>query len=66
MSSDTAPAKPPLGPRQWPAWAGIGLLALLAWLPWPLQRALGRALGALLLVTMRERGRIASRNLALC
>ncbi|MDQ3289074.1 MAG: LpxL/LpxP family Kdo(2)-lipid IV(A) lauroyl/palmitoleoyl acyltransferase [Pseudomonadota bacterium] len=66
MSSDTAPGKPPLGPRHWPAWAGIGLLALLARLPWRLQRALGRALGALLRVAMRERRRIASRNLELC
>ena len=57
---------PPLSPRTWPAWCGIGLLALAARLPWPLQRALGRAIGAALRTAMRERRRVAARNLALC
>ena len=56
----------PLGPRQWPAWLGIGLAAALARLPWPLQRALGRGLGRVLPVLAPERRRIAARNLALC
>jgi KDO2-lipid IV(A) lauroyltransferase len=63
---DTLPP-PPLAPRHWPAWCGIGLLALAARLPWPLQRWLGRALlGPLLRTAMRERRRIAARNLELC
>ncbi len=57
---------PPLGPRQWPAWAGIGLAWLAARLPWPLQRALGRGIGRLLSVAMRGRRDVAARNIALC
>ena len=41
-------------------------MALLARLPWPLQRGLGRALGALLHVALPGRRRIAQRNLELC
>jgi KDO2-lipid IV(A) lauroyltransferase len=57
---------PPLGPRTWPTWLGIGAMALLARLPWPLQRGLGRALGGVLRLVLGERRRIAARNLALC
>jgi len=57
---------PPLGPRHWPTWVGIGVLVALARLPWPLQRALGRGLGALLRGTLRTRRAIAARNLELC
>ncbi|WP_345294310.1 LpxL/LpxP family Kdo(2)-lipid IV(A) lauroyl/palmitoleoyl acyltransferase [Luteimonas vadosa] len=57
---------PPLGPRHWPAWLGIAAMALLARLPWPWQRALGRGLGALLRTTLAGRRRIAERNLSLC
>jgi len=63
-TSDHDPA--PLGPRQWPAWLGIGAATALARLPWPLQRALGRALGKLLPVLLPARRRVAARNLALC
>ena len=65
ITADT-PSPPPLSPRTWPAWCGIGLLALAARLPWPLQRGLGRAFGALLRIAIRERRRIAARNLGLC
>ena len=41
-------------------------MALLARLPWSLQRGLGRALGGMLRWVLRERRRIAARNLALC
>lgn len=64
-AADLTP-RPPLGPRHWPAWLGIGAMALLARLPWPLQRALGRGLGVVLRVAMRDRRAIAARNLALC
>jgi KDO2-lipid IV(A) lauroyltransferase len=57
---------PPLGLRQWPAWLGIGLATLLARLPWRLQRVLGRWLGGLLHVGLRDRRRVAERNIALC
>ncbi len=65
MASDTLPP-PPLSPREWPAWCGIGLLALAARLPWSLQRALGRVLGGVLRVLLRSRRQVAARNLALC
>jgi Kdo2-lipid IVA lauroyltransferase/acyltransferase len=58
--------RPPLSPRHWPTWIGIGAMALAARLPWPLQRGLGRALGALLRIALRERRHVAARNLALC
>lgn len=41
-------------------------MVALAWLPWPLQRALGRAFGAILRVALGSRRRVAERNLALC
>ena len=63
---DRPRTRPPLGPRHWPLWVGIGLAALLARLPWRLQRALGRAIGVALLHGWRSRRRIARRNLALC
>ena len=47
--NDDARTPPPLGPRHWPAWLGIGLAALLARLPWSLQRVLGRGIGRLLI-----------------
>ena len=58
--------RPPLGPRHWPTWIGIGAMAALARLPWPLQRGLGRAFGAFLRMAMPARRRIAARNLELC
>lgn len=41
-------------------------MAVLARLPWPLQRGLGRALGALLHAGLRERRWVAARNIELC
>jgi Kdo2-lipid IVA lauroyltransferase/acyltransferase len=58
--------RPPLSPRHWPTWCGIGAIAMLARLPWPLQRALGRALGTALRIGLRERRRVVVRNLELC
>lgn len=65
----TAPRHPPLPPckpRHWPVWIGIGVLAVLARLPWHLQRGLGWALGLLLRYALGKRRRIAARNLELC
>ena len=59
-------ARAPLDLRQWPAWLGIALATLLARLPWPLQRFLGRVLGTLLHAVMRSRRHVAERNIALC
>ncbi len=62
----TPQVRPPIAPRTWPSWLGIGVLMALARLPWPLQRALGRLMGALLKMLLRDRRAIAARNLALC
>ena len=64
--NDAARTPPPLGPRHWPAWLGIGLAALLARLPWSLQRVLGRGIGRLLMGLFGSRRRVAARNIALC
>lgn len=61
-----APLRAPTHPRTWPGWLGVGLLWLLARIPWPLQRAIGRGLGHVLIRAARSRRRAARRNLALC
>lgn len=61
-----SPLPPPRHPRHWPAWLGIGTLALMARIPWPVQRGIGRALGALLHLALGSRRRAARRNLELC
>ena len=66
MSANPDIGRPPLGPRHWPVWLGIGAMALLARLPWSWQRGLGRALGMILRTLLRDRRRIALRNLELC
>lgn len=58
--------RPPLAPRHWPVWLGVGLCVLLARLPWGLQRALGRIGGRGLMRLAGSRRRVAERNLALC
>jgi KDO2-lipid IV(A) lauroyltransferase len=65
MSTTPLP-RPPLAPRHWPAWIGIGLMALAARIPWPLQRALGRGLGNTLRIALASSRRVAARNLELC
>lgn len=52
--------------RHLPAYAGLGLLWLLHWLPLPLLRGLGWVLGRLLFLLGRERRRVARTNLSLC
>lgn len=57
---------PPRAPREWSVWIAVGLIWLLARLPWPLQRALGRGVGAFMRTTMRRRRHVVERNIALC
>jgi len=57
---------PPLTPRTWAGWLGVGVGWLCARLPWTLQRAFGRGLGALLYLGLPSRRRVAARNLELC
>lgn len=53
-------------PRNWPTWIGVGVLRMLALLPYPLACRLGRWLGRLVRQFARSRERIARRNLELC
>jgi KDO2-lipid IV(A) lauroyltransferase len=53
-------------PRYWPTWMGLGLLRLLAMLPFPAMLATGRALGMLLRHLPLRFVRTARRNLELC
>ncbi|NLC01727.1 MAG: lipid A biosynthesis lauroyl acyltransferase [Pseudomonas formosensis] len=55
-----------LHPRYWPMWFGLGLLWLLIQLPYRVLLLLGRVLGWLMYLFMRERREIARINLELC
>jgi KDO2-lipid IV(A) lauroyltransferase len=55
-----------LGPRHWPAWIGVGVIWLVAHLPWRVLEGLGRFIGNLALVLNKERRLIAATNIALC
>jgi Kdo2-lipid IVA lauroyltransferase/acyltransferase len=55
-----------LAPRWWPYWLGLGLMRLLAFLPYRAHLALGGGLGGLLFRLLRKRREVAARNLALC
>jgi KDO2-lipid IV(A) lauroyltransferase len=55
-----------LGPRHWPAWIGVGVIWLVAHLPWRALEGLGRFIGNLALVLNKERRQIAATNIALC
>lgn len=52
-------------PRWWPAWAGLGLLWLLSWLPMPPVRLLGAVVGELFHALVPSRRRIVRINLRL-
>ena len=54
-----------LAPRWWPVWLGLGIVRGLAALPWALQGALARALGALAWQVARRDRRITLANLRL-
>ena len=55
-----------LRPALLPAWLGIAFLWLLHWLPFPLQAALGNAIGWLLAMKPGKRRHVVATNLALC
>jgi KDO2-lipid IV(A) lauroyltransferase len=52
--------------RSWPTWLGLGLLRLIALLPYGAILVLGKVLGRVLFYLAGSRRRIAERNLALC
>lgn len=55
-----------LHPRFWPLWLGVGLLWLVAQLPYSVLLRLGRVLGAFMRWFASERREIVARNLELC
>jgi KDO2-lipid IV(A) lauroyltransferase len=55
-----------VAPRHWPAWVGVGVIALAARLPYAWLRAIGRGLGWAAARILSERRRVAARNLELC
>jgi KDO2-lipid IV(A) lauroyltransferase len=55
-----------LHPRFWLLWLGLGLLWLIAQLPYKVLLVLGRGLGGVMYRLARSRRKIAARNLALC
>lgn len=55
-----------LHPRYWLTWFGLGLMALIAQLPYSLQILMGKGLGLLALRFGKARRHIAERNLELC
>jgi KDO2-lipid IV(A) lauroyltransferase len=58
--------RPPLAPRYWPVWFGLGLLWLSAQLPHRLRMFLGTGFGWLLRKSLGSRVRTARKNLELC
>ncbi|GAA0251907.1 LpxL/LpxP family Kdo(2)-lipid IV(A) lauroyl/palmitoleoyl acyltransferase [Rhodanobacter caeni] len=55
-----------LSPRHWPAWLGVGLIRLIARLPYPVLLWLGRRLGALVQWLPSPRRHIVQVNIGLC
>ena len=55
-----------LAPRHWPAWAGVGCVKALTWLPARWVVGLGGAFGVAVAPVLRARRRVIARNLELC
>ena len=66
VTATTFKASDYLHPRFWPTWVGIGLLRLLAAMPYRLQLFIGRRLGDLAWMLSPRRRRVAHINLELC
>jgi KDO2-lipid IV(A) lauroyltransferase len=55
-----------LSPRHWPAWIGVGVIRLIARLPYPVLMRLGRWLGGIAMRIDSARRPVAEANIALC
>lgn len=55
-----------LHPRHWPIWLGLGLMCVIGWLPWALQKRLGAGIGALAYRLVPSRVSDTRVNLTLC
>tara|TARA_B100000700_G_scaffold11799_1_gene12045 strand:+ start:40611 stop:41549 length:939 start_codon:yes stop_codon:yes gene_type:complete len=53
-------------PRYWPTWLSIGLMRLIAWLPWRLKLGIGRLIGLLAWRFAKRRRHITETNIRLC
>jgi len=66
MPATSPPAISLYSPRYWLSWAGVGVIRLVALLPYPWLLRLGRLLGAFTALLPGERRHVAQRNLELC
>ena len=55
-----------LAPRLWPAWIGVGIMKLIAMLPFPVLMGMGRTLGWMIQHFPSPRRKVAAINVALC
>jgi Kdo2-lipid IVA lauroyltransferase/acyltransferase len=55
-----------LSPRLWPAWIGVGVMKLIAMLPYSVLMGIGRMLGAIIERVPSPRREVAAINVALC
>ncbi|WP_133501390.1 LpxL/LpxP family Kdo(2)-lipid IV(A) lauroyl/palmitoleoyl acyltransferase [Cognatilysobacter terrigena] len=65
-ASPTSAGPVPRGLRHWPMRAGVAVLAAAGRVPWPVQRGVGRLLGAIAFVLAPPRRHAARVNLRLC
>ncbi|HEX7916722.1 LpxL/LpxP family Kdo(2)-lipid IV(A) lauroyl/palmitoleoyl acyltransferase [Rudaea sp.] len=66
MTAPENPQPPLRSPRYWPSWLGVGVMKLVARLPYRVLHLLGRTLGLLTRQLPGARRRIAQRNLEIC
>ncbi|MEP0356848.1 LpxL/LpxP family Kdo(2)-lipid IV(A) lauroyl/palmitoleoyl acyltransferase [Paraglaciecola sp.] len=55
-----------LGPRYWPTWVSVIFLYSISWLPYSIQRPIGKVIGKILKVVAKKRYLVAKRNIDLC
>jgi len=55
-----------LAPRYWPTWLGLGLLRIIAWLPYPIQTLSGHGLGIIIWLLPLPQKKIIRINIKHC
>ena len=55
-----------IGIKYWPTWLGLGVLLILAWMPFPVRIKAGEILGQLTYWLGKERRYITTTNIAIC
>jgi KDO2-lipid IV(A) lauroyltransferase len=66
LSTELTPLRRYWQPRYWPTWIAVALLRLVVWFPQPARMAVGRSLGRLAYLFVRNRRHIAEQNLQIC